>query len=432
MSRQSERALNGYIKLGVIESVNEDTFRCEVRMLESSSCEQAILNPSPLFSSMPSPGTLCLVYEKSNYYRRILLPLSEIQNESSRTIEERLDREEEPGLTPVMKVNEMFVGRNGRILFDDAGNVLAASERTRAQLKLMDEDALVEMFSYDFDIYTTAKGIRIRTEASDPDSFGDTLFIERNTPAPEGTIPTNITRLKIGPQGEYELGVADDTARVNISENGLMDFANNFGSFQIGIEGTVEIIGKNVGIRTNAVGDITLDTESGTLGSIFLKSKFGVDVAALFSANITAPAIGLNGATFFGGPISFGSAPPVPATPQDGISPPAPVVPSNPLASEVIAETGKPLSLRSDSEIALETAIVKLGESATKHVATSELVLQFLTVIRAFQQLVQLHVHPGVFPGPSVTGISPTLAVAPVIPIPTLANLGSLSVTVRD
>lgn len=408
--------LQGRLELCIVESLDTERLRGIVRSLENFESYACIFNTSPTGGALPRVGSVVAVYNKQNWWYRYLFTISEPLNTSGenaeRTIDEILSGQEElPGDVPRLKGGESYLGRDGRIVFDDGGNIRLTNRGTNLSLTLNEELSKVTLSGNNIAFSTPGEGIRILTESSVPDTFGDSIRIEKNVPAPampeevSNVAPTlsNITHFEIDKLGAFNVSVLQGNSTFEMDAIGNIDLGNQVAGLGMSALGDIDLANDVAFFSMTALGDVTLRNNIGTLKV----SQLGlVELSNKLSSLDMDPAgvVNLNG-------------------------------------TKVDIVSTSTATIEATAEAALEAAAIRLGKVATNHVALSELTSVYLNLVQAFLVIVKTHTHAvagtvttGLGVGGLVVGTasaSSELAAAPAPPPSTPTLVGSTTVTAQ-
>jgi hypothetical protein len=173
--------------MAIVESIDHNAFRGIIRLSDTGSTQTCIFNPSPFFGTLPTPGSLILIYRRGSHYARYIVTLSELEvgSDSPSTDEKISGSEERVGKLPKMQPGNSFVGSPGRVFFDSNGSVFVSNKLGNLSLELNNAISKTKLNADNFSMATHGNSVRISTASSVPFTFGDTISIEKNVPIPE-------------------------------------------------------------------------------------------------------------------------------------------------------------------------------------------------------------------------------------------------------
>jgi hypothetical protein len=339
-----EHGLEGKFELAIVKSVDPEKFRGVIQSLDTGSTQNCIMNPSPFGGIMPTEGSLVAVYRKQGWWARYLFPVSELVDQSERSLEKRLEEEQEEPLGAVeyLDAGESFYGRHGRLRFDNQGSVFLSSKMKDVSLKLSHQIKRAELTANDFMLSTHGAGIRVITQGSVPTTFGDTIRIEKNVATVsipkeisniDAPVPT-IAYFEIDKVGGMTLSATLGAAKLSLSGADITG-ANSIGEAVLSNEisklslspiGDVEITGPICEFSMSAAAEVILSNNVGSLTispsgvtqlasgadmtllagtSLLATASTTMDFIASTKATITSPIIDLVGTA----PLSLSGSP---------------------------------------------------------------------------------------------------------------------------
>jgi hypothetical protein len=341
-TKDYESELFGTIKLGIIESIDKETYIATVRMADGlGQPNNVVATPSAHLGFLPEAGTIAVVYDKPGWEKHVIGYLS-IPND--RTFEEvAASGENDATNVPFksMKGGDMYVGKYGRAYFNSSGDVGINTFHNRATIKLDEKESTAKISGYNFEMTTPGKGISIFTSSSIPGIYGDSLSIQRNVPSPASSIPKEfnpVPNIKVSeitldtagdfiidvgingttPSSYFSMDIIGDITMGNVQKASLsiyadteVDLHNPLAGLKLGIAGdstlsttTAEVYVDTLGMTrlsslsapgTLPVASLALD---GITGNATLFSNLTTSITSVVSNVITAPTVA--------GPITMG------------------------------------------------------------------------------------------------------------------------------
>lgn len=332
--------LEGRFELGIVDSIDSTTRRGMVKSVETGGTQSCVFNASPFGGHVPGVGALVAIYRKRGYYARYLFTVSEMVDDTVLSDADKINDGEEPaGVSPQVDIGDTFIGRYGRFLSDDQGNVTMYTESGGQQLTLSDSNNNASLSAWNFKVLTPGNGILISTSSSVPDTFGDSITISKNVPVPllpdeiltTPTVLTNISSIGIDAAGGITLSSLAGLASLQLSAPmfllgpdvpGRVLLGNSTSSLTLEATGSISLKNAQCGIDLESVtgnasisslmGSVSLTSIGKTVditgaGGVSLLSPKGVSISGLTVqvAGILEGKIPALGMSFFGAPASI-------------------------------------------------------------------------------------------------------------------------------
>ena len=248
----------GGITLAVLTNVNTTTYRATATFLDTAASQTCTFTPSGGHGEMPLEGSLCAVYRKGNFYCQFIKELNDFTPTTDLSPDQRLSSGSEivVGTAPVLEQGEMYIGRYGRAVFNNAGSVSITTQMGNMGLQLNDKTQISTLMGNNYTLTTPDSAIRIATTSSLPTTYGDSIRIEKNIPVPYITpgelavyTPTavvpSLAYIEIDEFNAITASVLAPGAAVNsimtLDELGNVEIGNELGNFSVDPLGEVSI-----------------------------------------------------------------------------------------------------------------------------------------------------------------------------------------------
>lgn len=249
----------GDLHIAIVTNVDTEKFRARVKYVETGGNPQTVVfNPSATGAHMPMEGELCLVYRVGQFYARYIMSLGMPVSDEDLSIEDRVLKQEEPiGDIPKLLPGESFIGSKAKIHWNNNGDIRMYTQSGGQQISISEKTAKVSISAHNYKFSTQGAGIVVRTQSSLPTTFGDSLRLEKNMPAPlipdeiggGLTLPTNLSLIEMDALGGITASVLAG-AELVLNEIGRVRLANLMGSFNIAPDGELTVFSaKNASIE---------------------------------------------------------------------------------------------------------------------------------------------------------------------------------------
>ena len=294
------------ITLAVLTGVDTTTYRATATYLDTGGTQICTFAPSGGHGEMPLEGSLCAVYRKGQFLCQFIKELSDYTPTTQLSVEQRLAAGSElrVGTVPILQPGEMFIGRLGKAVFDNAGSVSLSSQTGSMKMELNDKTQRAYLGGNNMTLSTPDTAIRILTASSIPSTYGDSIRIEKNIPLPYTTpdelalyspaaVIPSLSYIEIDHFNAITASVLVPgpaiESQLELDELGSIRLGHTLGYFNVDAVGDVTVSGDGT-VVVEGVSDVTVSSDknvgiSGRLSVTVSGSKPGFNV--LLNPNVS-------------------------------------------------------------------------------------------------------------------------------------------------
>lgn len=289
-------ALKDIVRIGRVMAIHPG-FRCTLRSYDTMSDYLAIVNPSPYGATYPEVGAL-VYYYNTHTLKRVIGCIHDTPSDNLPVQE----ADENDGNFPDMSPGDAFVGKYGRAYFYKTGDVRVGSWFNRSEIYFGDNGDL-DVNGLNFYLHTKDDGVEMYTTSPTDGSFGNKLFINRNT-NDLNLLPAG--QIAMDELGKTSISVGDGTlyhSKAIFDITGDIKLLNDMSGIEMMTTGLV-----NVFAGATSFGASTAYLSLEPAGNAYLGANIGLDLSGTQTLDISSLKVTIGSNTTIGGPLTVNGA----------------------------------------------------------------------------------------------------------------------------